>query len=123
VSLQVDPELDNARTAIAWALQSSVKSDVVLAGRIVGGLRTLWVVSCKRNELRTLLEPLLTVLDEGEHPELVARLLKAATQVVERSDVSAYADRLLQFWSVSETMPHAPPSSHTLPSTFVVTGG
>ena len=95
VSLQVDPELDNARTAIAWALQSSVKSDVVLAGRIVGGLRTIWVVSCKRNELRTLLEPLLRVLDEGEHPELVARLLKAATQVVERSDVSAYADRLI----------------------------
>ena len=73
------PELDDARSAIEWALNSETADDVVLAGRILGGLRGLWLDGERRTEAGWLAERVLARLD-GEPPFIVARLLRIAVQ-------------------------------------------
>jgi predicted ATPase len=40
---EANPELENARSALAWALGEKSEEGALLAGRIVGGLRMLWI--------------------------------------------------------------------------------
>jgi predicted ATPase/transcriptional regulator with XRE-family HTH domain len=75
VFTELFPELDNARAAIAWALNSPCEDDLALGGRIVAGLRDLWYISGHSSELRRLNAATLTRIDEGQHPILAANLL------------------------------------------------
>jgi predicted ATPase len=80
------PELENARAAIAWALENA-PARALLAGRIVGGLRTIWLTSGRRWECMRLAEAALNAIDEDAHPQVVARLLRALIQANEVDSV------------------------------------
>jgi len=86
---RVSPEFGDARSAIEWALNSESTDDVVLAGRILGGLRGLWIEAWRRTEARWLAERVLARLGE-EHPLVAARLLRIVVQVAE--DKAAVVD-------------------------------
>jgi predicted ATPase len=47
------PEFDNIRAALDWTLESALEDDIVLGGRILAGLRALWIWSGRLAELRT----------------------------------------------------------------------
>jgi predicted ATPase len=73
----VEPELDNARAALEWALGPN--GDAVVAGRIAGGLGGLWRIAGLEFERRRWVMAALERLDEDRHPVVVARLLRSLT--------------------------------------------
>ncbi len=73
-------ELDDARSAVEWALSSDDADDVVVAGRIVGGLRQLWLREEVRDEAWRLAERVLARLDEDRVPLVTERLLRTLVQ-------------------------------------------
>lgn len=74
------PEWDEARSAIEWALSSGEGDDVVLAGRIAGGLRGLWIHAERRAEARSLAVLLLARIDDDRFPRVTANLLRMLIQ-------------------------------------------
>jgi predicted ATPase/DNA-binding XRE family transcriptional regulator len=75
------PELDEARAAIEWALSVGDADDVVLAGRIVGGLRALWLdARVLLSEGWWLAERVLARLDDEAFPSIAAPLLRLLVQ-------------------------------------------
>jgi predicted ATPase len=74
------PELDDARSAIAWALNSENADDVVVAGRIVGGLRQLWLRSDLHAEAWQLAGRVLARIDDERFPFVAGRLLRLFVQ-------------------------------------------
>jgi predicted ATPase/DNA-binding XRE family transcriptional regulator len=89
------PELGEARAAIEWALGAGDADDIVLAARIVGGLRALWI------DARTLLpegwwlaERVLARLDDKAFPSIAAPLLRLLVQTApDRSSLVAAIER------------------------------
>ena len=77
---QTAPELENARAALAWAFHGVSREKALLAGRIVGGLRTVWLISGRRAECERWAEAALTELDEERDSQVAARLLRALVQ-------------------------------------------
>jgi len=75
-----NPELDEARSAIEWALSSEDADDAVLAGRIVGGLRGLWLGAGQPAEPWSLAERVLARIDDERFPFVTARLLRLLIQ-------------------------------------------
>jgi predicted ATPase/DNA-binding XRE family transcriptional regulator len=73
----VEPELDNARAALEWALGPN--GDAVVAGRIAGGLTGLWRIAGLESERRRWVLAALERLDEERYPVVVARLLRSLT--------------------------------------------
>jgi predicted ATPase/DNA-binding XRE family transcriptional regulator len=69
------PELDNARSAVEWALTTS--NHAAVAGRIVAGLRGLWLFAGAMSELRSAAERTLAKLDVTDHPQLAGQLHRA----------------------------------------------
>jgi predicted ATPase/DNA-binding XRE family transcriptional regulator len=87
-------ELDDARSAIDWALNSEDADDVVLAGRIVGGLRQLWLRSELQAEAWRLAERVLARLDEERFPVVTERLLRLLVQAApDKATVVAAIER------------------------------
>jgi tetratricopeptide (TPR) repeat protein len=78
--IEVDPELENARAAIAWAFNQRSEGGSVLAGRIIGGLRALWLSTGRRAECRRLVNAALEQLDEERYPSVAAPLVRALLQ-------------------------------------------
>jgi predicted ATPase/DNA-binding XRE family transcriptional regulator len=75
------PELDEARAAVAWALSAGDADDIVLAGRIVGGLRALWIdARILLPEGWWLAEHILARLDDEALPSIAAPLLRLLVQ-------------------------------------------
>jgi len=74
-------ELDNIRSALQSALSSGDEKDVLLAGRIAGAFRRLWIETGRFAEYRTWSESLIERIDENRHPEVVAPLLAGLAQV------------------------------------------
>lgn len=71
-------ELDDARTAVAWCLDSDSQADVALAARIVGGWRRAWARAGRYVELHRQVADVLAKLDDVEaNYGLVARLWRA----------------------------------------------
>ena len=68
----VKPEVDNVRAALAWGTEDS--RDLLLCGCVVGNLRGLWDVSEYREEGLRYAVTLCQLIDEKEHPLIVARL-------------------------------------------------
>jgi tetratricopeptide (TPR) repeat protein len=73
---ELAPELDNARAALAWALDSSFDEDHTLGGRIITGLPDLWMLSGRLSELRNLRVAALKLIDEAKSPDLAAKMLQ-----------------------------------------------
>ena len=72
---KVEGELNNARVALEWALRPA--GDAILAGRIAGGLGGMWRIAGLETERRKWVAAALERVDEGEHPAVAARLLRA----------------------------------------------
>jgi predicted ATPase/DNA-binding XRE family transcriptional regulator len=69
------PELDNARSAVEWALTTS--DHAAVAGRIVAGLRGLWLFAGAMSELRSAAERTLEQLDAPDDSQLAGQLHRA----------------------------------------------
>ncbi len=89
----VDPELENARAALTWALDQRSEAGAVIAGRIVGGLRTIWLTSGRRSECRRWATAVLGIIDERRYPKVVAPLLRALIQMADGAELFALAER------------------------------
>lgn len=77
---EVDPELANARHLLETLLGSGEPGDALLAARIVGGLRTIWLREATFGEISHWATLCLRHLNDDDHPKLVAGLLKALVQ-------------------------------------------
>ncbi len=93
--IEVDPELENARAALTWALDTQAGADAVTAGRIVGGLRTIWLTSGRRRECARWAQAALDLIDGERHPHVAARLLRALIQATRGDESSAWAERAI----------------------------
>jgi predicted ATPase/DNA-binding XRE family transcriptional regulator len=76
------PEIDNARGALDWALNDGSDEDALLAARIVGGLRLLWVILGRQRECLRWAEAAAKRTDPERHPLVAARLMRAYVQLV-----------------------------------------
>jgi predicted ATPase len=92
------PELDDVRAALEWCSRSDTDENVLLASRIVGGLRSLWLVASRRVECRGWIEPLVDRLDETRYPIVAARLMAAHIQSASNTDVFVIAERAIPFF-------------------------
>jgi len=69
---RVAQDFDNLSSALAWALES--RRDVIIAARIVAGLRSYWVSAGRIQELGHYATDLLELVSPDAHPWIVARL-------------------------------------------------
>ena len=79
VLLRIRHDLDNIRAALE-RLSASDHDDGLLYGRIVGGLRWLWVMRGFGGEGTRLAELALDRLDESRDPAVVARVVRLLVQ-------------------------------------------
>jgi predicted ATPase/DNA-binding XRE family transcriptional regulator len=89
------PELDEARAAVDWALTAGEADDILLAGRIVGGLRALWIdARILLPEGWWLAERVLARLDDEAFPSIAAPLLRLLVQAAtDKSSIVAAIER------------------------------
>lgn len=92
---QFGSEIDNARGALEWALNADTDEEALLAGRIVGGLRGLWMSTERRVECRRWAEAALDRVDATRYPHVAARVMRAHIQSVDGSAVLAAAERAI----------------------------
>jgi predicted ATPase/ribosome-binding protein aMBF1 (putative translation factor) len=88
-------EIDNARGALGWALEAGTDEDAVFAGRIVGGLRRLWISTERRIECRRWAEAILHRVDVERFPVIATRLVRALIQSIDGTAVFAVVDRAI----------------------------
>lgn len=89
------PEIDNVRSALEWTLRSRFDEHALLAGRIAGSFRGLWLIPGRFRECRRWIELVLGRIDETQHPLVVANLLTALMQTLAGSQTLAVRDRLV----------------------------
>ncbi len=89
------PELENARAALQWAFGSGSDEGALLAARIVGGLRTMWLTSGRRAECKRWAARALERIDEARDPFIAARLLKALIQSTGGEEMYAFVERAI----------------------------
>jgi non-specific serine/threonine protein kinase len=89
------PELANARVALEWALGSGSNEEALLAGRIVGGLRTAWLTTGRRTECRGWAGRTFERLDERQHPQIAAKVLSALIESTSGAEMRAFVDRAI----------------------------
>jgi predicted ATPase len=89
------PEIDNARGALEWALNTGTDKDALLAARIVGGLRGLWMSTERRVECRRWAEASLNRVDATAYPLVAARVMRAHIQSIDGPAVLAAAGRAI----------------------------
>jgi len=89
------PELDEARAAVEWALEAGDADDVVLAARIVSGLRPLWIdARVLLPEGGWLAERILARFDDQAFPPIAAGVLRLLIQTAtDRSSLIAAIER------------------------------
>jgi len=85
-------EIDNARAALAWALNSGSAEDGRLAAKIVGGLRGLWVATDRMAGISRWAEAASSRIDETDDPLVAARLVRTRMQAASGYDALAFAD-------------------------------
>ncbi len=76
-SVELVPDFDDIRAAVAWCLNSSERDDLALAGRILCGLFGLWDFMGRRREHRHWIETTLERIDQERHPLVSAYLFRA----------------------------------------------
>jgi predicted ATPase/transcriptional regulator with XRE-family HTH domain len=90
-------EQDNIRAALHRLLSTGASDDgnVVLAARIVGGLRALWIEAARYSEGERWARSVLERLDQQIHPELAARVLRLLAQCSSDDEMPAAIDQLI----------------------------
>jgi predicted ATPase len=88
-------ELDNLRSALDWAANSSSDEDALVCARIVGGLRGLWTSTDRHTECRRWTSVLVDRVDDQKFPVIASRLLAAHIQVSHGAAVSDIAARAI----------------------------
>ncbi len=68
-------DIENLRSAIAWALDAPLQEDRVFAAEILCSFSPLWDYIGRPGEHRRLLDDAIERLDESRHPLLLSRLL------------------------------------------------
>ena len=90
-----NPELENARTALTWAIAQKSEEAAVLAGRIVGGLRIIWITSRRNSECARWAYAALDGIDEERYPNVVVPLFLALIQVSTYTESLAWTERAI----------------------------
>ena len=90
-----EPELENARVALTWALAQQSEEGALLAGRIVGGLRIIWITSRRNSECTRWAKAALAGIDEERYPNVVAPVLRALIQVSPDAEALAWTERAI----------------------------
>ncbi len=88
---QIEPELHNARAALAWALGPD--GDPLLGARIAGALRGLWKRARLGAECRRWVDLALARIDAGAHPRLAGRLWLALAGTLSGTAKAGAAER------------------------------
>jgi predicted ATPase/transcriptional regulator with XRE-family HTH domain len=90
-------EQDNVRAALDRLLSTDAGNDdaVVLAARIAGGLRLMWIVPTRYGEGERWAKRVLERLDEQIHPELAARVLRLLLLCSSDEEMPAAIDRII----------------------------
>ena len=88
-------EIDNARAALEWALNAANDDDALLAGRIVGGLRGLWMSTERRVECRRWVAAAMARIDAARYPDVAARVMRAHIQSIDGFAVIAAAEQAI----------------------------
>jgi non-specific serine/threonine protein kinase len=100
---EVELELDNCRAALDWALTQG--NDVVVGGAIAGALELLWFRGGLSTEGRYWIGLALKRLDEAEHPQVVARMLRSlATLNSAKASVEASQRAVRLYESVGDNL-------------------
>jgi len=82
-------EIDNVRSALAWTLSDGTDEDALLAARIIGGLRGLWISTAmfhRHPECRGWIKAAESRIDVTSNPLIAARLTLAQVQTIEWRD-------------------------------------
>jgi predicted ATPase/DNA-binding XRE family transcriptional regulator len=89
------PELENVRAALSWAFRVRSRESTVLAARIIGGLRTIWLVSDRHRECLRWVHAALAEIDEERDAQLAAPLMRALVQAAGERDIFRWGTRVL----------------------------
>jgi len=92
----VEPELDNYRAALKWALSEG--HDMALGGAVAGALERLWFFGGLTVEGRYWIGRAQAGLDESAHPRLAARLWRALCRLVPGKHGHDCAERALALY-------------------------
>jgi predicted ATPase len=92
---QTAPEIENVRAALTWAFLTRTRESTVLAARIVGGLRTIWLVSGQLNECMRWVQSALAEIDEERDAQIAAPLMRALVQAAGDRNLSIWGRRAL----------------------------
>ena len=88
VFTELTPDLQNARAALAWALDAPSENDRAFAARIVSAWSDVWRMNGFDGELRTASRAALARLDDQRDPEVAADLLQTyITSYYDKPDV------------------------------------
>jgi predicted ATPase/transcriptional regulator with XRE-family HTH domain len=90
-------ELDNDRTALAWALTQG--NDAVLGGAVAGALSTLWVGAGLAVEGRYWISLALERVSEAQQPHVAARLRLALAYLSSGKRRQDAAERAMQLYA------------------------
>jgi predicted ATPase len=86
----IRPELDNIAKAVQWS--NAADGDAVIAGRIIGSLRSTWASRHMSGEFLQLADRLLARIDQNAHADIVASLqLGRAAALYRQTDASIAA--------------------------------
>src|SRR5579872_3668288 len=92
----LEPELDNYRAVLAWALKD--KHDIALGGAVAGALEWLWYNGGLNAEGRYWIGRAQVGLDESAHPEVAARLWRALSRLSEANMKYDCAERAVTLY-------------------------
>jgi predicted ATPase len=93
----VELELDNFRTALAWALTHG--NDAVLGGAIAGALRGLWFSAGLGVEGRYWIGLALERVSEAEQPQIAARMRLGLTGLLSGQRMHDEAERAMRLYA------------------------
>ena len=82
-------ELDDVRVALDWCLAGNRTDDALLAARIVGGFRALWIDGRLYRECQTWIGSILPRIDSTQEPAIAARLARADVQTTMQAPTSS----------------------------------
>jgi predicted ATPase len=102
IVLGMVPDIDNVRAALDRLLAGSDVEDLLLAARIAGGLRTLWInLGAGLAEGQRWSAKILAGLNGEQYPELYGRVLRLHFQTAQDTETElASLQRAISFFSV-----------------------
>jgi predicted ATPase/DNA-binding XRE family transcriptional regulator len=103
IALGMVPDIDNIRAALDRLLSGGDVDELMLAARIAGGLRTLWIsLGAGHAEGERWSEQILAGLNQEQYPELYGRVLRLYFQTAQSGEKELAAlQRAIAFFSAA----------------------